>query len=348
MAKDYYKVLGIERGASKEEIKKAFHKLAHKYHPDKKGGDEARFKEINEAYQVLSDDRKRAEYDSYGRVFTGNGQEGFDPSGFQNFDFGNLNDIFSEFFGGGMGEEGGLRRGRDMSIELAISFKESIFGTERKILINKTSVCKACNGNGGKPGTAQKKCTACNGNGKIHETRRSFFGTFTSVRACGTCHGGGTIPAEACDSCRGKGVLRGQEEVIVKVPAGLKNGEIIRLAEMGEAVPRAPSGDLYVKIGVIPDPLFKRDGNNLLMNLNVKLSDAILGGDYTVRTLDGDIAVKIPEGVSPNEVLRVKGKGVPTGKGMRGDLLIKVEVTLPTRLSKKVRDLIEKLREEGI
>ncbi|MBX4216045.1 molecular chaperone DnaJ [Candidatus Parcubacteria bacterium] len=353
MSKDYYKSLGIERGASKEEIKKAFHRLAHKYHPDKKGGDEARFKEINEAYQVLSDDRKRAEYDSYGRTFNGGnagpeGFGGFDPSGFQNMDFGNLNDIFSEFFGGGYGDEGGLRRGRDMSIELAISFKEATFGTERKVLVNKTTTCRTCSGSGGKPGTAQKKCPTCNGNGKIHETRRSFFGTFSSVHACGNCHGSGTVPAEACAVCKGRGVLRGQEEVTIKVPAGLKNGEIIRLAEMGEAVPRAPSGDLYVKIGVIPDPVFKRDGNNLLMNLNIKLSDAMLGGEYTVKTLDGDIAVKIPEGVSPNEVLRVKGKGVPMGKGVRGDLLIKIEVTLPTRLTKRVRDLIEQLRKEGI
>ncbi len=358
MANEYYKTLGIERGASKEEVKKAFHKLAHKYHPDKGSGDEARFKEINEAYQVLSDDKKRSEYDSYGRVFSGGnaghqgfsgfeGFGGFDQSGFQNFDFGNIGDIFSEFFGGEMGE-GAARRGRDISMELAIPFKESIFGTERKILITKTSVCKTCSGSGAKPGTALKRCPTCNGKGKIHETQKSLFGTFTSVRNCPACLASGSVPSEPCLICKGSGVVREQEEIAVKIPPGIRSGEIIRLSEMGEAASHGLSGDLYVKIEVLPDPIFKREGNNLTMNLNIKLTDAMLGSDYAMRTLDGEINVKIPEGVSPGEILRIKGKGVPSGKGNRGDLLIKVEVTLPSRLSKKVRELIESLKKEGI
>lgn len=357
MSTDYYKILGVERGASKEEVKKAFHKLAHKFHPDKTGGDEAKFKEINEAYQVLSDEKKRAEYDSYGRVFGGNGPqanqgfsgfEGFDTSGFQNFDFGNMGDIFSDFFGADMGGQGDTRRGRDMSIELTISFKESIFGVERKILVNKTSTCKTCSGTGGKPGTTQKRCATCNGKGKIHETRKSFLGAFTSVRVCATCFGGGTIPAEACAACKGHGIQRLQEELSIKIPAGIKNGEVIRFSGGGEAVSRGMSGDLYAKIEVMSDPVFKREGNNLTTSLNIKLTDAILGSDYNLHTLDGDITVKIPEGVSPNEILRVRGKGVPTGKGPRGDLLIKVEITLPRRLSKKVKQIVEELKKEGI
>ncbi|MEK7558594.1 MAG: DnaJ C-terminal domain-containing protein [Patescibacteria group bacterium] len=365
MVSDYYKTLGIERGASKDDVKRAFHKLAHKYHPDKKGGDEKKFKEINEAYQVLSDEKKRAEYDSYGRVFSGagggQGQEyqgfsGFDPGAFRDFDFGNMGnvgnmgnigDIFSEFFtGGGMGES--ERRGRDISIELTIPFKESIFGTERRVLITKIGVCKNCSGSGAKPGTDTKKCTTCNGQGKIHENKRSFLGTFTSLRICPICYGSGAVPSEPCASCKGKGVTRGQEEITIRIPAGIKNGEIVRLSQMGEAVLHGESGDLYVKIGVMPDSVFSRERNNLLMNLNVKLTDALLGGEYTIHALDGDLKVKIPEGISPNEVLRIKGKGVPAGRSTRGDLLIKVNITLPNNPSKKVRAIIEELKKEGI
>ena len=365
MTRDYYKLLGVEKSASKDDIKKAFHKLAHKYHPDKKGGDEKKFKEINEAYQVLSDERKRAEYDSYGRVFSGGGgsayggsgsAEGFDPSGFRDFDFsnmgnmgnmGNIGDIFSEFFsGGGMGEA--KQRGRDISIELTIPLKESIFGTERRVLITKNGTCKNCGGSGAKPGTDMKKCATCNGQGKIHENKRSFLGTFTSVRVCPECRGNGNVPSHPCETCAGKGVARAQEEITIRIPSGIKNGEIIRLSQMGEAIAGGISGDLYVKIGVMSDSVFTRDGNNILMNLNVKLTDALLGGEYSVGTLDGILKVKIPEGISPNEVLRIRGKGVPTGKNTRGDLLIKINITLPNNPSKKVRQLIEELKKEGI
>ncbi|OGZ03804.1 MAG: hypothetical protein A2648_02510 [Candidatus Lloydbacteria bacterium RIFCSPHIGHO2_01_FULL_41_20] len=362
MTRDYYKLLGVEKSASKDEIKRAFHKLAHKYHPDKKGGDEKKFKEINEAYQILSDEKKRAEYDSYGRVFSGGGGggeqgfPGFDPSGFRDFDFsnmgnmgnmGNIGDIFSEFFtGGGMGES--ERRGRDISIELTIPFKESIFGTERRVLVTKTGTCKNCDGSGAKPGTETKKCTTCNGQGKIHENKRSFIGTFTSIRVCPLCYGSGTIPAHPCEICKGRGVTKAQEEITIRIPSGIKNGEIVRLSQMGEAVQGGIGGDLYVKIGVISDPVFIREGNNILMGLKVKLTDALLGGEYSVGTLDGTLKVKIPEGISPNEILRIKGKGVPTGKNTRGDLLIKINITLPNNPSKKVRQLIEELKKEGI
>lgn len=367
MSKDYYQILGVDKGASKDDIKKAFYKLAHKYHPDKKEGDEKKFKEVNEAYQVLSDDKKRQNYDQFGAGFEnmnqgyggqqGQGFGGFDFSqgfgGFQGgaegFDFGNLNDIFSDFFGGGMG--GGraqARRGRDISTEIQISFAESVFGVTRKILITKTSVCETCRGSGAKPGTKMETCKHCNGQGTIRETKRSILGMITSTKVCEECGGKGEVPKEKCEHCRGAGVLRRQEEITVVVPAGIRDGEMIRMSGMGEAVSHGTPGDLYIKVNVTPHPIFRRDGNNLTMALNLKLSDALLGAEYSIETLDGEIKVKIPEGVSVNETLRVRGKGVPISKGKRGDLLIKLNIKLPNRLNKKSREIIEELKKEGI
>jgi molecular chaperone DnaJ len=361
MSKDYYNILGVNKGASKDEIKKAFYKLAHKYHPDKKEGNEAKFKEVNEAYQVLSDDSKRSKYDQFGAGYEnmgggyggGAGFEGFDFSqGFQNgagFDFGNLNDIFSDFFTGGMGGGGSqARRGRDISTEIQISFSDSVFGTNRKVLITKTSSCLTCKGSGAQVGTKMETCKHCNGQGKIREAKRTILGTISSTRICDHCLGTGEIPKEPCDKCKGKGVLRREEEISIAVPAGIRDGEMIRMSGMGEAVSRGTSGDLYIKINVTPHPIFKREGNDLAMNLHLKLSDALLGMKYPIETLDGTIEVTIPEGVSMNEILRVRGKGVPMSKGKRGDLLIKLNIKLPNKISRKSRELIEELKKEGI
>ena len=363
MAKDYYNILGINKGASKDEIKKAFHKMAHKYHPDKKGGDEAKFKELNEAYQVLSDDSKRSRYDQFGAGFEnaqpgrgGQGQggfsgfEGFDFSGFQNgntdFDFG---DIFNDFFNGGMGgQRAQARRGRDISTEIQISFSDAIFGTTRKILITKTSNCSTCHGSGAKPGTKMQTCKKCNGQGQIRETKRSFLGNISSTKICEECLGAGEVPVEKCHTCKGLGVLRKEEEISIVIPAGIRDGEMIRMSQMGEAVSRGTTGDLYIKINVAAHPVFKREGSDLVMNLNLKLSDALLGTEYPIQTLDGELKVAIPEGVTVNEILRVKGHGVPTGKGKRGDLLIKLNIKLPSKISRKSRELIEELKKEGI
>ncbi|HEY4494176.1 MAG TPA: molecular chaperone DnaJ [Candidatus Paceibacterota bacterium] len=364
MSKDYYNILGVDKKASKDEIKKAFYKMAHKYHPDKKEGDEAKFKEVNEAYQVLSDDSKRNQYDQFGSAYAGGngysqqgGFEGFDFSnmgGFQNgaeFDFGNLNDIFSDFFGGGMGGRAQARRGRDISTEIQISFADAVFGVSRKILITKTSNCLTCKGSGAKAGTKMETCKKCNGQGKIREAKRTILGTISSTKICETCLGAGEVPKEVCETCKGKGVLRREEEISIAVPAGIRDGEMIRMTSMGEAAARGTPGDLYIKINVTSHPVFKRDGNDLVMTLNLKLSDALLGLKHPIETLDGEIEVTIPEGVSVNEILRVKGKGVPLGsqtKGKRGDLLIKLNIKLPHKLSRKSRELIEKLKEEGI
>ncbi|MFA6076774.1 MAG: molecular chaperone DnaJ [Candidatus Paceibacterota bacterium] len=367
MNKDYYEILGVNKSASKDDIKKAFYKLAHKYHPDKKEGNETKFKQVNEAYQVLSDDTKRSKYDQYGFQFENMGSastggyggsrqggfEGFDFSGFQNgnadFDFGNLNDIFSDFFGGGMG--GGRReqkRGRDISTEIQISFSDSIFGTNRKVLITKMSNCLICHGSGAKVGSKIETCKTCNGQGKIRESKRTIFGNIANTKICEVCSGTGEVPKEICEMCKGKGVLRREEEVSIVIPAGIRDGEMIRMTGYGEAASKGTTGDLYIKINVAPHTVFKRDGNDLVMNLNLKLSDALLGVEHSIETLDGEIKVTIPEGVSVNEILRVRGKGVPISKSKRGDLLIKLNIKMPSKISRSSRALIEELKKEGI
>jgi molecular chaperone DnaJ len=359
MAKDYYSVLGVDKKASQDDIKKAFRKLAHKHHPDKGGADE-KFKEITEAYSVLSDEKKRREYDTYGQAFPGgstgsppggNPFGGFDFSQFQQgfgqggveFDFG---DIFGDMFGRGASRS--QPRGRDISIDLEVSFKESVFGTTRKVLLMKTAQCETCKGNGAEPGTSLETCSKCNGSGKIHETTNSFFGSISMTRACDTCHGTGQVPKQKCHTCRGECVYKKQEEMEIMVPAGISGGEMIRLQGGGEAIAQGASGDLYVKIHVSADPRFKKEGSNLVTELSVKLSDALLGKEYKIPTLDGEETVDIPQGVSHGEVITIKNKGVPTGRGKRGDLYVKVRITLPQKLSKSAKGLIEKLREEGI
>jgi molecular chaperone DnaJ len=354
MAKDYYQTLGIEKKATKEEIKKAFHKLAHKYHPDKKDGDEAKFKEVNEAYQTLSDDQKRTQYDTYGQTFDGAGpQSGYGQGyGGQGFDGVDLGDIFNDFFGGGYANQGGRRveRGNDISVDIEISFVESVYGVSRKVVLGKTSQCDTCSGSGAKVGTKMKKCATCGGKGKVTEMRRSFLGSFQSVTTCSACAGKGEIPEEKCKTCSGMGVLRKQEEITIPIPAGLQDGEMIRMSGKGEAVAHGVSGDLYIKIHVKPHALYKREGNNLVMNLDVKLSDALLGATYKVQSLDNkQMEVKIPEGVKFGDILRLKEKGIPNAnRGKNSDILIHVNITTPSRLSGKAKKLIEELKSEGI
>jgi len=357
MAKDYYEILGVDRKASKDELKKAFHKLAHKYHPDKKEGDEAKFKEVNEAYQVLSDDAKRSQYDTYGSAgpgpqgggFGGFGGQGFGAQGFDGVDLG---DIFNDFFGGGGFSGGGQRveRGNDIQVDIEISFEESIFGVTRNITLGKTSSCDTCHGSGAKPGTTMKKCATCNGKGKTIETRRSFLGPIQTSVVCGTCSGKGEIPEEKCKTCSGKGVYKKQEAIEVPVPKGIQNGEMLRMSGKGEAVAHGIAGDLYVRIHVKPHALYRREGSNLVMNLDVKLSDALLGASYQIKTLDGKMVdIKIPEGVKFGDVLRLKEKGVPaTARNRAGDILIHINIKTPAKLSSKAKKLIEELKSEGI
>ena len=402
MAKDYYKTLGVDKKASKEEVKKAFHKLAHKYHPDKQGGDEAKFKEINEAYQTLSDDNKRAQYDQFGSDFNGGGAGpgaggfgggqgfggfdfsgfgspkqgeggagfgGFDFSGFQNgggfsaqggpasgWEF-DLGDIFGDFFGGGNRGRRAQKKGQDIQVDLQINFKEAIFGTEKKIKLNKHSDCEVCGGSGAEKGASKKKCPTCNGQGFITETRRSILGSFQTQKECSTCFGTGEIPEKKCSNCRGDGIVKREEQITINVPAGITEQEMLRMTGQGEAIPHGQAGDLYIKFRIEKDKNWLRDGDNLTTTIKIKLTDAILGTDYNLETLDGPLTLKIPEGISYGEILRLKNKGVPTnrstsaqgfGATKRGDALIKVTFITPNRLSRKTRQIFEDLRTEGI
>jgi len=368
MAKDYYNVLGVDKKATKDDIKKAFRKLAHKYHPDKGGTDESKFKEITEAYSILSDDKKRREYDTYGQSFAGasgpsgarggfggqgNPFGGFDFSQFQqgfgnggvDFDFG---DIFGDVFGGGRNSQSRTPRGRDISIDLEVSFKDAVFGTTRDVLIAKVSSCNLCHGTGAKPGTDLESCTTCNGSGRVHEARNSILGQFTSVRTCTVCSGSGKVPKEKCAECKGHGVKRQQEEIHITIPAGIDNGEMIRLPGAGEAIKTGIAGDLYVKVHVKPHQTFRREGSNLVMHLPVKLTDSLLGTVASIETLEGKtLEVNIPPMKRAEELLRVRGKGIPV-EGSRGDLIIQLEVALPHKLSGKAKKAVEELKTEGL
>lgn len=352
MPKDYYQILGIQRNANKEDIKKAFRKLASQYHPDKKTGDEAKFKEVSEAYAVLGDEKKRAEYDAYGRAFSGNGSGGgFDWSqmggfGGQGVEF-DLNDIFQGFgdiFGGGANR---ARRGHDISIDIDIPLKEAVFGTARTVVLNKSNVCKTCEGTGGKKEAGMIACQTCNGQGRLRETRRSVLGSFTTERICDACLGRGEVPKVKCGDCAGQGVKRYPTEINIKIPAGINDGEVIRMSGQGEAVTGGVSGDLYIKLHVSPDRHIKREGNTLISNLSIKLTDALLGAKYTIETLDGNTEITIPAGIKHNEIIRLKNKGVPSGNG-RGDFHIKINIETPNKLSRKAKKLVEELKEEGI
>ncbi|MBI2039113.1 MAG: molecular chaperone DnaJ [Candidatus Niyogibacteria bacterium] len=355
--KDYYKILGVEKGAGKEEVKRAYRKLAHQHHPDKKGGDEAKFKEINEAYYVLGDDSRRAQYDQTGRTSFGGGggpQSGFDfediwrqfggaQGGARGGDFA---DIFGDIFGfGGGGQR--QKRGADIAVDIELPFAEAAFGTNRKISLRKTNACKECDGSGAKSGTGTVRCEICNGSGTVRENRRSMFGSFTALSECSRCHGKGEMPKEPCPQCRGEGIMRSEETIEIAVPAGIDNGEMIRVTGAGEAVAGGRAGDLYVRIHVRPDPRFHREGMNLISDVEIPFTDAALGTEKVLETLDGKVKMEIPAGTNSGDMLRIRARGIPKAHG-RGDLLIRVTVRTPKKLSRKARELMDELRREGI
>ncbi len=364
MSKDYYTLLGVDKKANKDELKKAFYKLAAKHHPDK-GGDEAKFKEVNEAYQVLSDDKKRKEYDMYGQTFNGAGSNaggqqgqgfggfgGFNPNDFQNmqFDMDDIGDIFGDMFSG-FGGFGGPkeRRGRDMSVDIEINFKEAVFGTERKVMINRTSKCATCKSTGGDAASGKITCIKCNGKGRVHEMKRTMFGNMQAQRLCNDCDGVGQVYKDKCKDCKGEGVKSGKFDLNIPVPAGINNGEMLKMTEMGEAVRAGTSGDMFIKVRVQPDKVWHRENNDLVMDYSIKLTDALLGIKHKVVGLDGDIEVIVDGGISIGEAIRIPGRGVPFGqRKQRGDAIINLEVELPKKLSKKAKDLVKELQEEGL
>ncbi len=353
MSKDYYETLGVQKGASKDEIKKAFHKMAHKYHPDKSTGDEAKFKEVNEAYQTLSDDQKRAQYDQFGsagpQMGGGQGFGGFDFGGFgQNaggFEF-DLGDMFGDLFGGGRQRR--QQRGNDLQTTINIEFKDAIFGIERELRIKKPSVCTTCKGNGAKPGTDLHTCSQCNGKGQVRNIQRTILGSIATNQTCDKCHGAGKIPTEPCATCHGKGVVNEERTIKISVPAGIQNGETLRLAGMGEAITGGSPGDLYVHVTVATHKTIVRHNHDLVTTLPIKLTDALLGATYAVETLDGTEQISIPTGTRVGDTITLKHKGVPVSTSKRGNFIIKLDIKLPEKLSKKAKEVIEELKKEGI
>ncbi len=363
---DYYEVLGVAKTASQDEIKKAFHKLAHKYHPDK-GGDEKKFKEINEAYQVLSDQNKRAQYDQYGRVFE-NGQAGgnpFEGQGFNwawgnrpqgeevEFDVGDIGDIFAEFFGGGARPKTkkDARRGKDIQVDVEISLERTLKETVEKINLAKLILCNRCEGTGAEAGTKIKECFSCRGTGQVQQVRKTVFGSYTSFATCPECKGEGTIPEKPCNVCKGEGRIKGEEIIEVRVPAGIDTNQVIRVDGKGEAGKRgAKPGNLFVRIYVKDHPIFERRGDDLFTENEINFSQAALGDEVEMKTLEGtNILLEIPSGTESGKILRISGKGIPHfGVYGRGNLYIELKIKTPRKLSRKQKELFDRLREEGL
>lgn len=352
MSKDYYNILGIKKSAGKEEIKKAFYKLAHQYHPDKKTGDEKKFKEVNEAYQVLSDDEKRARYDQFGSADAqgfhqgGQGFGGFDFSGFQGgFDMG---DIF-DMFGGGGGRSRRTPQGRDIQIDVQLSFAESVYGATKTTKLRKHASCLTCNGTGAKPGSELKTCATCHGKGKTVRIQQTILGAVQSSSVCNDCDGMGKIPEHACKDCGGDGVTRREEEIAIPIPGGVRNGETLRMSGKGEAIAHGIPGDLYITVHVESHKVWKRDGDDLVAELPIRLTEAVLGAKKTLISVKGEeLVIEVPERTAPGTILRMKEKGIPGARrGKSSDILIKITFSDPGKPNKKAKELLKELQEEG-
>jgi molecular chaperone DnaJ len=344
MAKrDYYEVLGVSKDASVDELKKAYRKLARQHHPDANPGNkeeaEAKFKEISEAYAVLSDPEKRASYDRFGHA----GADGQGFGGFEGFgDFGGLGDIFEMFFGGGGRRRNGPERGNDIRADLELNLKEAAFGLEREIKVPRIEACGTCGGNGAAPGSKPSTCTACGGSGQMQFAQSTPFGRIVQSRPCDRCRGTGQIIDKPCPTCRGEGHVRKTRNIKVKVPPGVDNGSRLRLSGEGEAGTRGgPPGDLYVYIHVKAHRVFKREGDDLVCEVPVSFTQAALGDELEVPTLEGNEKLKIPEGTQSGTVFRIKGKGVPHVNGFgRGDQHVLIKVVTPNKLTEKQKELL--------
>lgn len=359
--RDYYEVLGVAKTASAEEIKKAYRKLAVKYHPDKEGGDEAKFKEIGEAYEVLKDDTKRQRYDQFGHAGVGGGPaghagganpfQGFGGFDGQNihFDFGdgNLGDLFGQFFGGG-GTRQREKRGRDIETSVTIDFTEAIFGTDKTFSLTLDETCSHCHGTTVEPGFSMKTCPDCKGAGQQTRTMNTVFGQIQQAVVCPTCGGTGKVPEKPCTVCRGKGTIRGEEKVSVKIPAGIKDQATIRLRERGEAITGGPRGDLYVHVRVKAHRHFTRNGDTILSREHISMIDAALGTEIEVATVDGAVRMKVPAGTQSGTDFKLSGHGVPhMNNKSRGAHIVTIIVETPTKLSKKQKELLEQFDKSG-
>ncbi|MBI2484280.1 molecular chaperone DnaJ [Candidatus Uhrbacteria bacterium] len=360
MKKDYYSDLGIANNASQDDIKKAFRKLAHQHHPDKQGGDEKRFKEINEAYQVLSDPQKRQQYDQYGHANHQAGagfswedmaRQGGNGGGVQ-FDFGDLGDVFGDMFGFGGSKKGARRdtRGSDLQIDIDIELKEAITGLKKELRIPKSVKCDACAGSGAEPGSKVITCPTCAGSGQVATTQRTILGVFQSAAPCSACKATGKKIEKKCKACSGDGRVRKEGKISVSVPAGIDDGQTLRLSGEGEAGSQgAPAGDLYVRIHVRSDKRFARKGDDLYSDLEVSYSQAALGDKIKFLTHDGMMEVKVPAAIQTGQLIRLSNLGLPhLQKKGRGDLYIRIVVATPKSLNRKQKELFEQLKREGL
>jgi molecular chaperone DnaJ len=361
MSKDYYQTLGVKKGASAEEIKKAYYKMAHQYHPDKGGGDEGKFKEVNEAYQVLSDKQKREQYDKFGQVFEGaptGGEPGFEwgwgrPDVNIDMEFGDLGEIMEEMFGFGSQRAGrrNIKRGKDIEVDFEISLEDTLKGRERIITLEKMSQCPRCQGKGAEPGSKVKECFSCRGTGQVQQIRKTVFGSFTHSTVCPECQGEGYRSEKPCNVCKGEGRVKSLEEISVFVPSGVDTNQVIKVEGRGEAGRKdGKAGDLYVRIFVKPHSVFERRGDDLYTSFPVSFSQASLGDEIEVSILEGSkILLKIAEGMESGKILRISGKGIPHFSGTgRGNLYVELIIKTPKKLTKKQKELLERLKEEGI
>lgn len=361
MAKDPYKILGVERSASEQEIKQAYRKLSRELHPDKHKGDkekEERFKEVNQAYEVLSDPKKKQMYDQFGNAdgagfgggggfggfdFSGFQGQGFDPSQFEGF-----GDLFETFFGGAGGRR--ARRddgkGRDTEMSMTIPFADAVTGSEREVTFTTQIPCDACDGRGSEQGSGMKTCGECSGAGTVTRMARSIFGTIQQQSICGTCNGAGKVPEKACKKCNGEGRKRGDKTVKIRIPAGIDDGQSLRLTGEGEAGRNgAAAGNLFVRMRVERDERFERDGDDIRSIMEISVADAVLGATIDIDTVQGRSSVSVPAGTQPGQVLRLKGKGMPVLNTSRhGDHYVTVSVRVPTKLGKEEKHLYEQLK----
>lgn len=368
--KDYYQILGVSNNASLEDIKKAYYKLAHKYHPDKGGGDEKKFKEINEAYQTLSNKEKREQYDRFGRVFEGGGAPGFDfqwawgrPDVDFEFDFGDvggLGEMMEEMFGFGVRQKRkDFKKGKDVEIEIEIPLEDTLKGKEREISLSKFIACSRCQGTGAEPGSKVKECFSCRGTGQVQQIKKTFLGSFTRYVTCPECGGEGYRPEKICNVCRGEGRVKGEEKIKIFIPAGIDTNQMIKVEDKGEAGRKGgKTGNLYVRVFIKPHPVFKRKGDDLYVSRLISFSQAALGDEVEVPTLDGStgsphggkkILLKIPAGTESGKIFRISDRGIPRFSGYgRGSLYVELIVKTPKKLTKRQKELLEKLKEEGI
>ena len=355
--RDYYDILGVSKSATADEIKRAYRKAAMEHHPDKHGGDDAKFKELGEAYETLKDPQKRAGYDQYGHAGAqgnpfGGGQPGGGYSG--GFDFNgagfDFSDILNQFMGGAGGQQQrGPARGRDLETSLTVEFTEAVFGVEKDIHVTLDDTCDHCSGNGAEPGSKLKTCETCKGRGQVTRVQQTILGAMQQTTVCPTCTGRGQIPEKACTVCHGAGIVRRSKKIAIKIPAGIDDGATMRLTGKG-AAPKGggPKGDLYVQIRVRPDRRFDRDGRDIHSEVSISMVEAALGTETEVETVDGKVTLKIPAGTQSGKMFRLSGRGVPVlGRSTRGDHLVTVTAEIPTKLSSKQRELLEQFAAES-